>query len=307
MKRQRGVALIIALLVVALSSLLVVALLDAGELTQARVRNGWRAEQSLQLSRGLEAWATAGLLADLRQTGAVDAPGEQWAQPMPAITLPDARIEGRLRDLGGCFNINSIAPNGHSDPLAMQRLSRLVKALRLPDRLATRLADYVDADRTTAQGSAEGGGSSESGNAGGPLMDASELLHMPGMTASEWRSLSGLLCATPVDQPINLNTAPPAIWQALSNAIDPEMAQRLARTGVNPYSDITAVQAALQREGVTGVDLSGCGVGSRYFMAEARIVLDDITFRRSMVLQRSPDRIRVIARMRGAPSHEVRP
>lgn len=301
MKQERGVALIIALLVVALASLLVAALLDTGELTQARMRNGWRAEQSLQLTRGLEAWARAGLLADLRQSGAVDDLGEPWARPMPPITLPDARIEGHLRDLGGCFNINAIAPNGNADPLATQRFSRLLRVLRLPERLASRLSDYVDADRTTAQGGAEADESFESRNPDGPLMDASEILRMEGMTAFEWRSLSGLLCATPVDQTLNLNTAPPVLWQALNDAINPEIAQRLARTGMNPYPDITAVQAALLREGLTGVDLSGCGVSSHYFIAEADIVIDDTAFRRTMVLQRMHDAVRVIARKRGGP------
>lgn len=301
MNRERGVALIIALLVVALASLLVVALLDTGELTQARLRNGWRAEQSLQLTRGLEAWASAGLLADLRQNGAVDDFGEPWARPMPPITLPDARIEGHLRDLGGCFNVNSLAPNGNVDPLATQRFSRLLRALRLPEQLAIRLADYIDADRTSAQGGAEEGSGFDDRNPDGPLMNESEILRMSGMTAFEWRSLSGLLCTTPVDQTLNLNTAPPALWQALNDAIDPEMARRLARTGMNPYPDIAAVQAALQREGLTGVDLTGCGVGSRYFMAEAEIITDDISFRSAMVLQRMPDAVRVIARVRGGP------
>lgn len=307
MKPQRGVALIIALLIVALSSLLVVALLDAGELTQARVRNGWRAEQSLQLSRGLEAWAIAGLLADLRRTGAVDDLSEQWARPMPEIILPGARIEGQLHDLGGCFNVNSLAPNGHPDSLAMQRFSRLIKVLRLPEQLASRLADYVGDGITASQSGIAAGSGFKSRSLGGPLMDASELLYMPGMSAFEWRSLSGLVCAVPLDQTINLNTAPPALWQALSDEVDPEMAQRLARAGASPYPDITAVQAALQREGVTGVDLTGCGVGSRYFMAEAEIVVDDITFHRSTVLQRSPDTIKVIARLHGVLANGIRP
>ena len=216
MNRQRGVALIIALLVVALASLLVAALLENGELMQARVRNGWRAEQSRQLARGLEAWAAAGLMADLRERGSVDDLGEKWARPMPPITLPDARIEGHLRDLGRCFNLNAIAPRGVVDPVAMARFSRLLRRLQLPDQLAVDIADYIDSDRDRQRAGPE-----ESGNPNSPLADASELLRLPRMTGRQWLTLSNVVCATPVDQELNLNTVPPVIWQALDDAIDP--------------------------------------------------------------------------------------
>jgi hypothetical protein len=47
------------------------------------------------------------------------------------------------------------------------------------------------------------------------------------------------------------------------------------------------------------VNLAGCGVGSRYFLADAGILVDGIDFRYASVLQRLPTEVRVIARLRG--------
>ncbi|MFC7301136.1 type II secretion system minor pseudopilin GspK [Cognatiluteimonas weifangensis] len=307
MRRQRGVALVVALLVVALAMLLVAALLDAGELTRARLRNGWRAEQSRQLLGGLEAWAAAGLLADLRASGPVDGFGEAWARPMPPLELPGARIEGRLRDLGGCFNVNALAPGGSTDPRALRRFARLLRALQLPRALASQAADYIDADASVQDGGAEDDAYAGARTANAALLDAGELRRLPAMTGDAWQALAPLLCALPTDQRLNLNTAPAVLWLTLDDAITPAMAQRLARGDGAMYPDLAAVRRALQREGAPVPDLSACAVGSRYFQAEATIVADGIAFGYRSQLQRLPDRVRVIARTRGGLRREPRP
>lgn len=285
-RQQRGVALVVALLVVALAVLVVATLVDAGELTQARVRNGWRAEQARQLLGGVEAWAAAGLLADQRASGMVDGYGEQWAQPMPPIELPEARIEGRLRDLGGCFNLNALAPGGIADPLASRRFSRLLRTLRLPQALAAQAgARVADAN----------------------LLDPGEIRNLPAMAAEAWRALAPLVCAVPKDQGINLNTAPAELWQMLDDAITPSMAARLVRGEAAPYPDLAAVRQALEREGAGDTDLRGCGVGSRYYIVETSITTDAISFAYSSQLQRLPGSVRVIARARGRVDRGGRP
>ena len=307
MRRQRGVALVIALLVVVLASLLVTALLDTGELTQARVRNGLRAEQSRQLLGGLEAWAAAGLLADQRASGMVDGLGEAWARPMPPIELPGMRIEGRLHDLGGCFNLNALAPDGIADQAALHRFARLLRALQLPRELAAQAADYLDANGSVQDGGAEDAAYPGARAANTALVDASELRRLPAMTVEAWRALAPLVCAVPAEQRLNLNTAPPLLWLILDDAITPAMAQQLARGDGVMYPDLAAVRTALQRQGAETVDLVCCDVGSHYFIAEARIVADGIAFDYRSMLQRRPGVVRVIARARGGAQREPRP
>ena len=64
MKRQRGVALLIALLVVALATILIAGLLDRGGLTAARTRNELREMQAENYAKGLEDYAARVLWQD---------------------------------------------------------------------------------------------------------------------------------------------------------------------------------------------------------------------------------------------------
>jgi general secretion pathway protein K len=303
MRRQRGVALIIALLALALAVMIAASLLDRGEVVQGRWRDGWRGEQSWQLLRGLEAWAEQGLLADARATGSVDALDEAWAQPMAPVEIPGARISGRLRDLGGCFNVNSLVKLGVADEPAVRRLQRLLRGLQLPPVLAEQAVDYLDADAQPRQQGGEDGlylGQRPSTRAANQrLVHASELRRLPAMDDTAWNKLQPLLCALPEDHRLNLNTAVPELWLTLDDGMTLAQARRLARSRGQAYPDLAAVQAALQREGLAVADLTPYAVGSRYFLAQARIDADGIEFAYQSLLQRLPQEVRVIARARG--------
>ena len=88
MKRQRGVALIIALLAVALALVLIAGLLDRGELTLARTRNTLRAEQAQAYAEGLEAFAARVLVKSSEEGPGIDAADSLWALPLPPQTVP---------------------------------------------------------------------------------------------------------------------------------------------------------------------------------------------------------------------------
>ena len=81
-RHQRGVALLVALLVVALAVILVAALLDRGELALARTRNALRAQQAEAYARGVEIYAARILQDPSSETGA-DTHASTWAVPLP--------------------------------------------------------------------------------------------------------------------------------------------------------------------------------------------------------------------------------
>ena len=120
-RRQRGVALIAAVLVVALATVLIAAMLDRGEASLARTRNLLRAGQGWELMRGMEAWAGAVLKQDLELAPGMDSRDDIWAQELPPIDLPGVRIFGRLHERNGCFNLNSLHPDGNDDSVAIAR------------------------------------------------------------------------------------------------------------------------------------------------------------------------------------------
>jgi len=281
MKRQRGVALVIALFAVALAMALVMAMLGQGELTQARQRDAWRGEQAWQLQQGFEAWAAQALRADALASKS-DGLDEAWAQPMPTLAVAGARLDGRVRDLGACFNLNGLAPRGVTDARELQRFERLLQALDLPVAIAAQAVASQPA---------------------GTWTDVSALRTLPALPAADWPRLAPLVCALPLDQAVNLNTAPAPLWRMLDAGIGPDQATRLARSGTADapaYASLADVQAALAREGVDAADLAGCALTSQYFLAEGEVQADGIPFRFRSVLQRGARDVRVIARARGA-------
>lgn len=305
-RRERGVALIMAVLVVALAVVLVAALLDRGEATRARTRNVLRAEQGWQLMLGLEDWAASALRQDREESGDVDSREDLWAQPLPPIDLPQARINGRLRELGGCFNLNALHVGGQDNPRAVDRFERLLRVLKLDPDIAAQARDWIDDN-----GQPNAGGAEDMAlqlrrppyrAANRAFAHVSELRLLPAVDADVYVTLLPHVCALPANTPMNLNTASAELWMSLSDEIGVRHAQRLARDGRAHYVSIEAVKEEFGKLGLTPLPLATdalLGVNSSYFVVEAEIIADDVPFLYSSLLQRRPEGIRVLARTRG--------
>jgi general secretion pathway protein K len=301
--RQNGVALLVALLAVALAVIMASSLIDHGEQGRARLRNQWRAEQSAELMRGLEAWAVQAILADQRASPDFDPLDAPWRQPLPPITVPGAVITGQLRDLGACFNLNALAADGSTDEVAVRRLQRVLIGLNLETRIANQAADYVDRDREVQDNGAEDNAYAAlrpaARSANRPFTDISELKRLPAVDARVYAALAPYVCAAPVDAQFNLNSAPPVLWLSVADGMDLAQARRLAREPGTAYRSIEAVREALQREGINNADLGPFSLGSNAYQVQAQIDADGLVFDYSSVLMRTPGKVQVLARVRG--------
>ncbi|MCI1710525.1 MAG: type II secretion system minor pseudopilin GspK [Chiayiivirga sp.] len=302
-RRERGVALIAAVLVVALATVLVAAMLDRGEAARARTRNILRAEQGWQLMRGLEGWAALALRRDAEHNG-VDANDDVWAQPLPPLDLPEARIQGRLRELGGCFNLNSMQQGGVENAAAVARFERLLRALKLDPRIAAQARDWIDADVTPTTNGAEDMSLMlrvpPYRAANRAYAHVSELRLLPAVDAEVYAVLAPQVCALPANTPMNLNTATVQGWMSLMEEIGPSQARQLARDGRARYTEAGMLNTEMQRLGLPPLVLGNeLGFSSRYFLLEAEIVSDGIPYLYTSLLQRSPDGARVLSRRRG--------
>lgn len=310
-RRVRGVALLTALLVVALAGAIVAALLDDGAIALARTANVQRAAQADALATGLEDWAIQILRRDLAIDD-VDARGDLWAQPLPPTPVPGGRIGGRLRDLGGCFNLNNlVGPNG-VDEAQVELFRRLLAALKLDPGIADAAADWVDPDLMPgairgAEDAAYLGLPRPYRAANRAFADASELRLVRGVDGAAWRALSPQVCALPTRTRINPNTAGAPLLQALSPRLDPNGARRLFDDGGARHRDFAAFRTALEQAGVFDpVEQAAVerlvAFSSPYFLAQAEVVLDGIPFAYTSVIERrDARRIGVVARGRGLP------
>ena len=303
-RTQGGVALIVAVLVLALASLILLSLLDAGELAQARTRNQLRAEQSWQLQLGLEAWAAQVLREDARLEPNVDGVQDIWAQPLPPLEIDGGRIGGRLRELGGCFNVNNLFRDGEPQVGELERFERLLRVLGINPLVAAQALDWIDPDQEASAGGAEdamhAGLAPARRTANRPLAHVSELRLLPGLEAEAWQRLQPHVCALPEPTPTNLNTASTALWMSLQEGITLRQAEQLSRQGTARYRDLDEVSRELVRLGLAplapGVPVS---VSSGWFVLEADILLDDLPFAYSSLLQRRPEGVVAVARSRG--------
>jgi len=310
-RRARGVALLTALLVVALAGALVAALLDDGGIALARTANVQRAAQADALATGLEDWAIQLLRRDLAVDD-VDARGDLWAQPLPPTPVPGGRIGGRMRDLGGCFNLNNLAgPNG-VDEVQLELFRRLLGALKLDPGIADAAADWVDADLMPgairgAEDATYLGLPRPYRAANARFADVSELRLVRGVDAAAWRALAPHVCALPERTRINPNTATASLLQALSPRLDGGGARRLFADGGARHRDFEAFRTALEQAGVFDPAEQAAVerlvvFSSPYFLAQAEVVLDGIPFSYTSVIERrNARRIAVVARGRGLP------
>jgi general secretion pathway protein K len=220
-RRQRGVALITAVLIVALATMLAVDVGFRGFLDQRRSGALFALDQAFEVALGAEAWAADFLKKDL-QDSQTDHLGEIWAQPLPPLPIDGGTVEGRLEDMQGRFNINSLVnADGTTNADAVQRLERIFAVLDVEPAWASAIADWVDADTQPgfpdgAEDSVYTGQDPPHLTANMPVTRVSELMVLPGFGAERYARVRPYLSALPVGTPLNVCTAPGIVLDALS-------------------------------------------------------------------------------------------
>ena len=99
--RQRGVAILTAMLVVALGTMIAVNLMWSASLDLRRTTSALAADQGWMYLLGAEAWAGDTLRQDQVDSIESDHLGESWAIELPPMPVDGGAIAGRLEDLQG--------------------------------------------------------------------------------------------------------------------------------------------------------------------------------------------------------------
>jgi len=218
---QRGVALITAVLMVALATMLAVEVGFRGFMDQRRVSTILALDQSFEIALGAEAWAADFLKQDLKDSQ-TDHLGEIWARPLPPLPIEGGTVEGRLEDLQGRFNVNNLVkPDGTTSPEAVKQFERILTALEIEPAWASAVADWLDADAQPnfpdgAEDSVYTSQAPPHLAANMPVTRVSELMVLPGFGAERYARVRPYLAALPVGTQLNVCTAPGIVLDALS-------------------------------------------------------------------------------------------
>lgn len=311
-KRQRGVALLVALLVVALAVILIAALLDRGELAFARTRNALRSEQADAYAQGLEIYAAQVLSKAQTERPGPDTNQSPWALPLPPQPVPGGVISAKMRDLNGCFNLNNLALPPSNDNQWLAMFNRLLTNLGISD---PNLSGAVQSWLGVGSQMGEINASYYLAQPipyrprNGLFVHVSELRMVAGVTAEVYAKLAPYVCALPPGTKMNLNTAAPPLLQSVMKGISATQAVALWNNGQANYSQAsefgTAIHIPLLQQ-ATAMPASMFDVQSTYFLARGDIVLDEVPFTFYSVIERSPlggphpRGIHVLARSRGS-------
>lgn len=289
--RQRGVAIILAMGVVALAALTASAMMIAqstwtrqNELTADHVQ----AQTLVQV--GVD-WTRA-VLSDDRRASNIDYLGEPWALRLPPMPLENGELAGHIEDQQGAFNLNNLVKDGKVNIAQLAHFQRLLSILGLPPELAAALADWIDAD---SEPQPQGGAEDEYYlqlqppylAANRPLTDVDELALVRGFDEGARARLRPFVSALPTFTAVNVNTASPEVIAAVIDGLGLDGARALVeKRGRTYFRDRTDFMSRLPG-GVTAAaeDIS---FSSDYFMVRMRVTIGSAQARCTALLAR-PD------------------
>ena len=258
-RRREGMALLTVLLLVAVMSVIAVAVLDDVRFSVRRATNAETQTQAQWYADGAEALARR-QVARLLTLSPTRTPLEpEWNGRVLSFPIEEGTITAVVRDGQACFNLNSVVEGFGEDliarPQGVTQFVALGRALGLGESrmrpVAEALADWLDADTTALPLGAEDGayaGRAEPYRTGGVfLAEVSELRAIKGVDADLYRRLRPYVCALPVSRlsPINVNTLgpedAPLLVMLTDGKLGLEAAQGvIARRPAEGWADTTA-------------------------------------------------------------------
>lgn len=267
--RQRGVALVTALLVVSLATVAAVAMATRLHVDVRRTGNLLHGEQAYAYAVAAESWAEVILRRDAKES-TIDTLAENWATSLPPITVEGGYVSGRIEDLQGRFNVNNlVGADGKPSTPDLEYFKRLLEVLQLEAGLADALLDWIDADiNATFPDGAEDDfyllQTPPYRAANRPLSSISELRLVKGYTPAVVAALEPYVTALPAASKINVNTASPVVLQALHAQLGPQEAEQMIEArGEDGFSDVGAFLAL---DALAGLQLDvGMDIKSDWF------------------------------------------
>jgi general secretion pathway protein K len=301
-KRERGVALITAVLVVAIASIIATSMMKRQNFDTRRTANIIHRDQAKAYALGAEYWASVELRKDAR-SNRYDHLRENWAYELPPLPIDGGYIIGKVQDLQGRFNLNSVL-----DPLQAERLMRLCQAINVEPGFIPALQDWIDGDTEVRENGAE----DESYTFLDPpyraanrnLADTSELLLVKGVSIQDFNILTFYVSALPGNSDINVNTASAPLLQSLTHDVtSADVENIIGLRTAKPYRDIDNF---VQEKAFAGKEISEehLTVSSQYFLLTADVMLGNASLTLQSVLSRTQAGEITVMQRRFGPSRE---
>lgn len=235
MKKKRGIALVVVLLVVALLSVIILEFADQVQLQKLLASNLQNNVRSFYIAKG-GVYLAARFLVDDLNSSTEDHLGEPWAYALPTLPIEGVTLKVTITDEEGKFNINRLVMGPERVNTRLKdSLSQLFTFLSLDTALIDAIIDWIDEDSSQLssganENSAYGYGTTTadylSKNADFDTLE--ELRLVAGFTDQVFAKVEPYITIWGTNR-LNINTADPLVIQALINSIDPNADQTLGQ------------------------------------------------------------------------------
>lgn len=274
--RQRGVALITALLVVALAALIASGMLSTQNINIHRSGNLLLADQGWWYAIGAENWAGTVLKRDA-EDNKYDDLSEPWSQALDFLPVEGGFLSGGLQDLQGRFNLNNLL--GSDTEEATEQLEILLNAIEGVEPseapgLAQAILDWIDPD---IEASFPDGAEDDFyltadipyRTPNQPMHSPSELLLLRDMTPEIYRALLPFVATLPPNTPINVNTAPVEVLATISTELTADnLTEILKARDQGPFETLDEFMVLDALAGIN-INPDNITVSTNYFLVEA--------------------------------------
>ncbi|WP_296945541.1 type II secretion system minor pseudopilin GspK [uncultured Massilia sp.] len=304
--RQRGVAVITALLLTTLAVSIVASLFWQQQVQVRTMENQRLQLQTKWILRGALDWAT--LVLDTFRGANYTGLDQAWATPLADTRLDqyierervqgenfDASLSGNITDASSRYNLRNLAENREVVGEQVAIFQRLLGNLQLDSGLARRAAEFVKAGQVWQDTGDDGKDKPPLNQADGvsgmpvKLLQVDDLLAVQGFTPAIVERLRPFVIVLPVATPVNVNTAPAEVLAAVANLPVSVANTLLVRRKQAPWIDPAFFEEQTQAQRLSpDFKKEWIGVTSSWFLVTSRIRLDRAGLDAEALIQRRP-------------------
>jgi general secretion pathway protein K len=315
--RERGAALLTVLLLVAVMTVLLVAVLDDIRFGLRRTGNAQALAQAQWYALGSEELARARIHQLARDDGRTTLEGGWNGRPF-VFPVEGGVMRVRLDDATTCFNLNSVVEGTMGQwsrrEAGVGQYRALLQALEFTPAqaagMADALVDWIDSDQVSGPAGAEDAAYATRGpgyrTSGALLAEVSELRAIVGHDAASYARLRPHVCALPDNalSPVNINTLgeDDAVLLAMlsDNALDADAARRvIAARPAGGWHDLPGftLQPAIKAADLPDPVLQQLKLRTRYFNLRTEVDYGGAEVVLSALLDNDPyGPVRLVAR-----------
>ena len=274
-RKQRGLALLMALMIVVIATTIAVSIIYEEKFTIRKTGHIYLMDRANLYAVGLEDWARIYLRED-RQDSKIDSLDENWATGIPGLPIEGGYLSGYLEDEQAKFNVNQLVIS----EVALKRFERLCDNLNIESNFIPALMDWIDADFDIRypDGMEENYESYRVANR--EMADISEMLLVHNVTPEIYDKLKPYITALPTPTTLNVNTMSEVIFQTLG--AEGEVSKFIEERDDSAYENIGDFIERLQ----IPVEEDGLSVDTNFFRTHGQVVQGEQVFKLTSLLYR---------------------